>query len=289
MYLEHGFQFIPSRISTARPAVTTLHKKGSGDINEDVVLAGCDTYGVFDGATSLVGALYEGEKTGGRKAAEICKNAFGASQNSLVEAAGEANILIREEALRCGVNYKKKNEIWAVSASAVKIHEECFSWCQIGDCSIVVIYEDCSCRLLGRYDNHDAVTLKMWQSISSTTHLAIRDAVSDQIASVRSRMNIDYGVLNGEGEALNFLKHGEESLRGVSSIVIYSDGLMLPQVNPEKQQDVERFSSLFLTGGLNAVYEYVYALQMTDLNCRKYPRFKAHDDIGAVALSFPSS
>ena len=43
---------------------------------------------------------------------------------------------------------------------------------------------------------------------------------------------------------------------------------------------------LYLDGGLSAVFRQVRQLQSDDPECRRYPRFKCHDDIAAVALTF---
>jgi hypothetical protein len=98
-------------------------------------------------------------------------------------------------------------------------------------------------------------------------------------------MNNAYGVLNGEVEALDFLQSGSQSLDNVRNVLVYSDGLMLPQRNPESQQDLEMFVSLYKRGGLSCLRDHIRGKQLEDIGCRKYPRFKTHDDISAVALS----
>jgi len=42
-------------------------------------------------------------------------------------------------------------------------------------------------------------------------------------------------------------------------------------------------------GGLQAVRNHVRRLQQEDPTCRKYPRFKQHDDIAAVAIQLHGS
>jgi hypothetical protein len=97
-------------------------------------------------------------------------------------------------------------------------------------------------------------------------------------------MNIRYGVLNGEPAALDFLRHGYEELDNVSDILLFTDGLFLPRENPLEDSDWCSFVNLYRQGGLQAVRDHVRYLQRQDPTLKKYPRFKLHDDIAAVAI-----
>jgi hypothetical protein len=66
----------------------------------------------------------------------------------------------------------------------------------------------------------------------------IGEVLADQILKVRHRMNIHYGVFNGEKEALNFVRNGEKGLEGVSDILLYTDGLSLSRSHPEEDDDI---------------------------------------------------
>jgi len=85
---------------------------------------------------------------------------------------------------------------------------------------------------------------------------------------------------------INFLKSGRESLNGIKHIICLTDGILIPNPAPEKDDDFEKWTELFLQGGLEAVKKYVRETEDADLDFVKYPRFKSHDDLTAVAVSF---
>jgi hypothetical protein len=106
-----------------------------------------------------------------------------------------------------------------------------------------------------------------------------------QIIAVRRRVNVTYGALNGESEALDFISRGRQRLSGIRHILLFTDGLFIPQEHPEDGHQLDKLVERFLSGGLQSVYQYVHELQTSDPLCHRYPRFKPHDDIAAVAIS----
>ncbi|MEE4240564.1 MAG: protein phosphatase 2C domain-containing protein [Desulfopila sp.] len=268
------------------PRISTLLEKGSGAANEDELLIGIKTYGVFDGATSLVAESYSNGRSGGKMAADICKAAFSDESRGLQLAAVAANQAIREEYCDAGITLHRKEELWSCSAAVVRLSENSFDWCQIGDCQIVVIREDGSSLVLGRTPDQDVETLQRWKEKTVHSDESVMETMSREILEVRRRTNIDFGVFNGEPAALKFLQNGTVSLSGVKDIVLFSDGLLLPQTDPGALPDWEHFIALYREGGLKEIRNYVRMLQLRDITCRNYPRFKIHDDISGIALSF---
>jgi len=255
-----------------------------------MILVGERTFGVFDGATSLMPALFAcgsgKSQTGGYLAAQACHDAFAAEENDLLVSARRANETIRNRALAAGVDYRRKEELWSASAAVVRLGRDHFSWCGIGDCRIVVVYDDGCHQVVTKDLDHDAVTLQSWRQKARRSSAGIMEVMAEEILRVRRRMNKDYGVFNGEAEALSFLDHGRSSLAGVRDLIIFSDGLDLPRSNPRAEHDIPAFLDLYHRGGLSAVRRAVRKMQLEDLLCTRYPRFKIHDDIGAVALRF---
>lgn len=285
MYLAPENHFPSVTIAPVRPDVAVLYEKGSSSVNEDLVLTGDTTFAVFDGSTSLVPQLLGKGRTGGRMAAQISRDIFADESLALADAAGIANRRIRRQAVLNGVDYRRKEEMWSTSLAAVRLSAEFIEWCRIGDCQILIVHEDGSCRLIGQTPSHDAPTLARWKVRAKNNPGAVMQVMAAEIADVRSRMNIDYGVLNGEAEALGFLQSGRLPLAGIKTILLYSDGLMLPQQDPHAGQDIGLFHALYAEGGLARLREHVRALQLGDIDCRLYPRFKTHDDIAAVAVT----
>lgn len=264
-----------------------IHEQGTGRMNEDTVLLEENLFGVFDGATSLDKTTFERKMTGGYLASTIAGAEFRSNDAPLFDLACKANTAIFDEMVLKGVNVSEKENLWSTSVAVGRVGGGTFDWIQSGDSLILVIYEDNSHTLLIHDYDHDLETLKMWKESADRRSGTILDEMNGQIRKVRAGMNITYGVMNGEDEALNFLRRGSVDLNGVKHILMFTDGLFIPREDPETDTDFAHLVSLFLEGGLDAVRNHVRTLEKTDPECRKYPRFKAHDDIAAIALSFP--
>lgn len=284
MYLSSE-QFTLSRTCPAIPryAVETLLEKGSSELNEDVLLTADDLYGVFDGATSLDKRKYAG-LTGGLLAAKIAARIFQEEHGCLAYLADKANRRIRHNLVAEKVSMADRHRLWSTSLAVIRLTADRFEYCQTGDAMILVIMDDGSHRLVVPETDIDRETLHLWKKASPPQATTIQDLLADQIHHVRLQMNVSYGVLNGEPEAVRFLRHGYVDLAGVSEILLFTDGLFLPRENPLDSDDWQRLVDLYSEGGLQAVHNHVRRLQREDPTCRKYPRFKQHDDIAAVAI-----
>lgn len=265
------------------PQVTTLFARGTGKVNEDALLVAAGVYGVFDGATSLSGSTYGG-LTGGYLASQLAAEVFGRNDRPLADLAALANEAIRLRMTSLGVDLSRKEELWSTSAAVVRYGRDMLEWCQTGDCRIQLMHDDGTNSQLVEPPDHDAETLNLWKQLGSDSRQPIQVALAGKILEVRRRMNIDYGVLNGEREALDFVRTGAISLAGVSAVLLYTDGLSVPDPKTGQSHDQDMLSRLFRLGGLQAVHNHIRSLQENDPQCLLYPRFKVSDDISAIAL-----
>ncbi len=263
-----------------------IHEQGTGAFNEDALFLNGRIFGVFDGATSLDGATFENGITGGCLASNIACETFKKDDAPLFELAREANTAIFQGMTRRGVDLSRKEGLWSTSAAVVRITGDTFEWIQTGDSLILAIHEDGSHRVLVDDYDHDLETLLMWKEIAGRCEGPILHELKEQIVKVRHRMNVTYGVINGEPATERFLKTGTEKLGGIKHLILFTDGLFIPSEDPAKESNFDDFVELFLGGRLSGVRDHVRNLQETDPQCRKYPRFKPHDDIAAVSLSF---
>lgn len=272
--------------AVARPRFQSeiVEDKGSGALMEDVLLRDENIFGVFDGATSLDGWISEEGVSGGLKAARIASRVFARNDQPLPLLASQANTAINAELIRQGIEISERHRLWSTSLAVVRIEADSFSWCQTGDSLIVLLDVHGGYRLLTPDIDLDCETLCLWKNSKNPQGLSIHELLSEQIIKVRQGMNRKYGVLNGEPEAMNFLRHGRESLAGIASILLFTDGLFLPKANPLSEGDWCSFVAMYRKGGLKEIHGYVRNLQRIDPDCLLFPRFKKHDDIAAIAI-----
>lgn len=285
MYLSPYQLTAPQLRRASSPAgVETLLEQGSGEFNEDVLLEHGNLYGVFDGATSLDRRRFNGGFTGGLLAAGIAAETFLEKGPSLYHLTWRANELIRAAELNAGISPGQRHDLWSTSMAVVRLHDDCFEYCQVGDAVILLLLRDGGYRFVTPEMDIDKQTLRLWKDSTSDPALPVHKLLAAQIRHVRLQMNISYGVLNGEPEALEFVNHGTHTLDNVSDILLFTDGLMPPREDPLEENDWSTFIDLYKLGGLRSVREFVRRMQRSDQTLKRYPRFKMHDDIAAVAI-----
>jgi len=257
-----------------------------GSSNEDSYLIKDDIFAVFDGFNSLDGFKDKNGMTGGLIAATIAKNVFSSNQGPFKGLAMEANRKIREKVLDAKINTKNKNSLWGTFFAAVRVKNDSFEWAQLADCLILIIFKDNSYKLLVEDFDHDGEVLTIWKQLADQKKENIRQLMAEPMSELRAKTNEAYGVLNGEEGAEHFLKTGREKLKNISHILLFTDGLMIPKEDPMEKDDWKLFVDLFLHGGLENIKNFVRNLQKDDPKCWKYPRYKQHDDISAISLTF---
>lgn len=268
----------------------TLLEQGSGHVNEDALYADDRRCVVCDGATSLGGndaTAHLLNTSGGQRAATITTEVFSANRD-LLDSARIANEMIREQMIESRIDFSRRESLWSTSFAAVDISETALNWCQIGDCMILVIYDDGTSKRLTYVPGQDTQVLKTWQRIGAKSHGTIHQELADEIGEVRRTMNRTFGVLNGEEEAMAFISHGTIETEHISDILIFSDGMFPPSSNPEISFAEDTFVALYQKGGLRSVRDHIRSVQQQDPGCYHYPRFKMFDDISAIALKQPA-
>jgi len=262
----------------------SLLEQGSGEFNEDALLVQNNLFGVFDGASCLKGELYRG-KTGAWWASHLARATFSANDDSLDILAGRANRAIAKGMILSEVDMTDRLQLWSTSGAVVRVAEDKLEYAQIGDALILCIYENGTFRLPVHYRNHDRETLDQWQMFNQLGFENVRELMTPQIEKVRLRMNRDYGVLNGEAGMEQFLFSGTFPVEGLAHLLIFTDGLHLPSTQ-DGQLDLAGIVDCYLRGGLSGLHKTVRGIERVDPDCRRFPRFKVHDDIAAVALDF---
>lgn len=256
-------------------------EQGSGQRNEDCLVLDRDTYGVFDGATSLDGGCFEGGASGGSMASSIAGQVFACSDRPLVRLAAEANDAIADAMTRCRIDVSRRCGLWSTSAAVVRLTDEGIEWFRTGDAQIVFVDDSGGFTVADGRDDHDYPTLRMIKEKGR-----FHPDVQDLIRTVRLGMNRDYGVLNGEREAEDFFLSGVQPARGVRTVLLFTDGLDIPDETPQRRKDYSHLVDLARARGLHGLRDHVRGLQSADPDMVRFPRFKRHDDMAAIALHF---
>lgn len=288
--------------------IQAILEKGTAIQNEDFLVIQDNILGVFDGATSLNSRTFGRERTGGTIASRTAGAVFKMNHFPLNQLACQANDAIMAQMVFNGVDTSRKENLWSTSAAVVRLKDQSLEWVQAGDAVIILIYEDGSHRVLVDREDHDHETLTLWKELVRT-HLPgdgkapmaqeegrqpdqqqvidlIRGKLGRQIRKVRSGMNITYGVLNGEKAAEAFLNQGEEPLDRVAHVLIFTDGLSIPQPEPKPHKDFTDLVRTYLNLGLEGLKQMIRSQEEKDPHCLAFPRFKCHDDIAAIAVRF---
>lgn len=266
--------------------VQHLTNKGSGKINEDTYLISSNLYGVFDGATGLIKYSDKKGNTGGLLAAQIAKKTFEKNiEKPLLISAKKIIAEIRKKMQKAKINLNDKGQLWATAASTVRIKNNSIEYLRIGDCPILLI--DKNNKIKSFFFEHDAENkmLRKKLILEGVKNVNKDHRVIDQDLKNRRNTNIVYGTLNGEKEALKFVETGAFPRNNLKYILIFSDGMIIPKSDPEAPEDFRKIVDLFIEGGLENVKEYVRKTEDSDPDCTKYPRFKQHDDLTAIAIT----
>ncbi len=267
-------------------SVQKVYDKANRRINEDALLIKDNLYAVFDGATSQVPYLNKKGETGAKLASTIAKNEFSDNKGSLKDLAINANNKINEAMIKENIKVKDKLVRWSTNVAAVRLNNAEVEYLVVGDCFILAIFEDNSSKLLVPYHDHDLENMKEWRKLADKKINNIYEKLKPQRTKLRREMNITYGALNGEREAVKFFNYGKTNLRNIRSVIIFTDGLLIPKEDPEGNEDWELFVRIYQKAGLKGLLKYVRDIEKKDPKCWKYPRYKQHDDATAIAIDF---
>lgn len=266
--------------------VNKIYEKGSGKLNEDNFIIKKNLFGVFDGAGDLNKWRSKSGKTGGYLASFIAKSVFEKNNDSLINHAINANKKINSEMLSAGIDINKKINRWSTAIAVVRINKNNFDWVQIGDSLILVIYRNGKHRLVSKHLDHDEKLLTIWKKLANKKVENIWAKISKRSIKLRETMNIKYGTLNGEKEMLKFLKYGKNGLKNIKHIILFTDGFFIPKNDPKEKEDWNKFVKLFNKGGLKKIRTHIRSIEKKDKQCWKYPRYKQHDDMTSISISF---
>ncbi len=265
--------------------------------NEDSFYADADMAiaGVFDGASDIVGYKTPDGHTGGACASKIATETLRLSepQIPLEDVMLSANQAIADLQSDLSLDTFPKEARFCTSGVIARIRKDetgtkVIDLAQIQDSVALVVYADGRTEApLGLHD-HDEETMELWTQLVAEgligSQIMQDQRMKDQIRSKRKEANVTYGTLNGEPEAANFIATTTIPAEGVSKIILLSDGLFLPKEEVRQPENWAEYAKLEAIGGIQAIHSHVRALEATDPECTRYPRFKVGDDKTGIVM-----
>ncbi len=257
-----------------------LLDKGSGRLNEDCLVIEKNLFGVFDGASSLEEQNLENGETGGLIAATTARDEFAKNHFPLHRLGIRANQAIHTRMIHTNLNLSQRHQLWSTSAAVVRIKDHHLEWLQTGDAQIILIHKDGSFKVLAQRQDHDYDTLTLLKK----NNFKINSEFKEQLKRVRAGMNKSYGVFNGDPSAMDFTLGSTRDLSDVKTVLMFTDGLCLPQPTPRPKKEFHTLVQLYKELGLEGLKDHIRSIEARDPDIRVYPRFKCHDDIAAIAV-----
>ncbi len=268
--------------------VKHIYEKGAHKVNEDSYLIGKNIFGVFDGFSGLDRHIYKKIYTGGYLTSNTCKDVFRNEKLSLHELVERANSEIKKKTFLNNKSALKKENIPGTAIAVIKINQntKTFDWVQMSDSLILVVYKNGKYKVLVKNYDHDMKILALWKKLADKGERDLWEKTVHESIKMRRTMNKKFGVLNGEKNAIKFLKKGTEKLDNIKHILLFTDGLFPAKENPKLLDNFDEFVEIYLESGLLGVKKYIRKVEKSDPECIKYPRFKKHDDIAGISLTF---
>ena len=267
--------------------VSSIISRGSGKMNEDGLLIKKNLYGVFDGLTSLNKYTDEKGNSGGRIASQLIKKIFEENYTKdYLWMLNKARIELNREMIKRNFDLSQKVNRLSTTVAVVRLLNKKIEFVQVGDSPIVLIFKDKSFKVITSSKNTDKNSLILWKRLSSKEAInwSENKRIKDQLIKVRQMANVTYGTFNGEVGVFNFILNGKISINNITDILLFTDGLFWPVENPSKEENIDDLVNLYLNFGLKKLKEKVRQQEADDPLCKRYPRFKKHDDIAAISI-----
>lgn len=275
-----------------------VRDKGVGRVNEDQLLIGNNLFGVFDGATSLVGFVDESGRTGGQIASEIAKETFENSNpaDSLNELIQRASRTIRKQYSIHGIDINEADALWSANGVAVvRLSGDSYEFVQLGDGMIFAFNTNGGFEIhtIDQMRPSDSEVYRRWVEGIGKGLCTVKDlqAYALPVAKVnRYRANTTveggYGAINGQHVPDELIQYGKRSLRNVALLALVTDGLGVPTEDPLNYVDWNKTAEIIRDRRVNGLLRYVRELEESDPECLKYPRFKKSDDATGITIHF---
>ncbi len=255
-----------------------------GTRNEDtfVVNAKRGLFAVFDGASSLVPYRDSLGRTGAKIAADIAHDTFISSSDDLLATALQVNQRIDLAHRVADIDTSTPVNRFATTVAAAQFHDKTIDILQNADSLAIVEFLDGSVSVPLGYNDQDLEIMRKWRTLADKGETNIRPLVQKDVEALRNNSNKTFGVLNGDQRAAEWLKTMQVERSRVRSILLITDGLLLPKPDPDAQEDWSLYISVCKKSGLKGLLDMVRKTEDSDPNLTTYPRYKIHDDATGI-------
>ena len=272
---------------------SSLSQPGGSKPNEDRFLAATNRFAVLDGATNVSHAK---PLIMGMEPAEYAAHHF---QQGLMDTnMCLDNLLLKlnhslDKVIKQYIPNPAVIERFSTAAAVIDINEGFLEYRTIADCYFVLIMKDGNIQTPYPFQsiNQDRENLLKLKSIRASFKGLDKDfdpfsELHQDLKVLRGMVNRTYGAFNGMPQAMSFVKRGKLPIDNVKSILLFTDGMLLPQEDPAAEPDFEKIAWMYKHGGLGFWYGKVRSEEGSDPYFLKYPAVKRHDDATALAIDF---
>lgn len=196
----------------------------------------------------------------------------------------------------------------AAVATVVRLNLESrtLEYAHAGDTGLFLIARDghVSRVTSDRMNQHDNTALAIGQIARTERDVALAEVIHDPAVVILNQENALYhnfvakdGTINREigvgtvdGLELldRYIEEGTESLDDVASVILMSDGAMMPalwdEVTDGEEDRLQLMGKLIRERGLLNYIDQVRTLEREDASLNRFPRFKIHDDATAIQV-----
>lgn len=261
--------------------------------NEDLIVEGHDWAWVFDGATSLGETRWTGEPSDATWLVDQVSRALHASQAETLEGQLRfaADHLRASFVVHSGGQSLEADEAPSAVGAGVRLDQHTLHTIRFGDCSLIIEQGPGSALFVSSPSplaTLDASVMGKVHRLVSERNLTLdqaRGEVLGQLRTNRRLMNRDggYGALSVFGELPVIEEQVEFEVEAGATGLIASDGFMA-LVHDYGDTDDEGILQQARTEGLEELIRRLREIENADVEGRRFPRFKTHDD--ATALLF---
>jgi len=271
--------------------IESCTRKGSGDWNEDglILHPPARLFGVVDGATGMDPVRDPLGRSAGRIAMETVVSAFleGGDAPSLRTLTLEANGKLRTLMQKCGVDVSAPSRCWSAAHAVVRFRGDWeLEWVQSGDCKIYAVSREGDVRALAedRVKPLDDRVLSRWVEEFGQSRPGgfLPEPIREDLRKNRARGNRPggYPVINGDPALKEHLQSGTLSLKGLSFLLLVTDGM------DPRQGDEAAWVRRIGREGLGTTMESLCREEREDEACTRVPRFKVSDDKTGLLIRF---